>query len=71
MSRKKIDRLCDVMRGLHRNYNSLKDLNNYSVDQKIAMSAKIQLLENLLQEAAFIKKEKDYYPEIEMEDVGC
>lgn len=71
MSKKKIDKLCDVMRGLHKTYNSLRDRKDYSVDEKITIKAKIQLLETLLQEAAFIKKEKITEPEIELEDVGC
>lgn len=71
MAKKKIDKICDVMRGLHKTYNSAKDRNDFDIDQKIAIRAKIQLLETLLQEAAFIKKEKSNEDEIELEDVGC
>jgi hypothetical protein len=54
---KKIDRLCEYMRKLQHELNVERSSLN-EVDKLISNSARIRLLEMLLQEAAFIKKEK-------------
>lgn len=51
-----INRLCDVMHELHYKYNSLKN-NKIGSDKQIDLTARIELLELLLQEASFIKKD--------------
>lgn len=69
---KKIDKLCDHMRNLHKQYNSQKARNDNDIDTIISLKSRIQLLELLLQEASFIKKDKsEFFKSYEEEDVGC
>lgn len=66
---KKIDRLCNYMRDLHKDYNVQRASEYNDIDVKIALKARVELLEQLLQEAALIKKYKDI--DDRLEDVGC
>lgn len=69
---KKLDKLCDHMRELHKMYNSQKAKNDNDIDTIISLRSRVCLLESLLQEAAFIKKEKnELHKNYDEEDVGC
>jgi hypothetical protein len=65
-----LNKFCDHMRELHRRYNAEKSSANLDSDKIIALNSKITVLETLLQEAAFIKRETQWFSERE-EDVGC
>lgn len=65
-----LNKFCDYMRELHRRYNAEKSAVNLDSDKIISLSSKIIVLETLLQEAAFIKRESEWFSERE-EDVGC
>ena len=68
---KKIDKLCKYMRNLRDGYAAARSSDFNDIDMKIALKARVDLLEDLLQEAAFIKKEKKKELNLELEDVGC
>lgn len=65
-----INRLCNVMREMHYKYNM--ELNNrLDSDRQNYLRSRIGLLEILLQEAAFIKKDANLAEVEIVEDVGC
>ena len=66
---KKIDRLCKYMKNLREDYVVMNASQYNDIDMKIALKARIDLLHDLLQEAALIKKYKKL--DDHMEDVGC
>ena len=66
---KKIDRLCKYMKNLRDDYVVMNASQYNDIDMKIALKARIDLLHDLLQEAALIKKYKKL--DDDMEDVGC
>jgi hypothetical protein len=66
---KKIDRLCKYMKNLRDDYVAQRSSDFNDIDMKIALKARIELLEQILQEAALVKKYKDI--DDRLEDVGC
>ena len=65
-----LNKFCDHMRELHRRYNVEKSVGTLDSDKVLILNSKIRVLETLLQEAAFIKRESQWFSERE-EDVGC
>ena len=52
-----LDKLCEHMRYLAHRYQYLNSASNEG-DEKIKLTARIELLEELLQEVAYIRKEQ-------------
>ena len=70
---KKINKMCDYMRELRKSYQAQKASDYNDIDLKISLGARIDLIDLLLQEASFIKREKNkkkQEPELDL-DVGC
>lgn len=68
---KKIDKLCEHMRKLQKDYHVQNASQYNDIDMKIALKARIELLQELLQEAAFIKRDKNKELDFDLNDVGC